>query len=147
MRNSTRQEAAKSSCRPTKQNSCRRSRMGALRLSTTCSRFSAAENREQVVESLRAPIRERLHEFCFVGLQEDFAASCRVLFRILGRACPEERADHSVEKLAAVHSHIRKLAKPAISAPADQAMAALIELDAFVYEEAGCLYSERLGVQ
>ena len=70
-----------------------------------------------------------------------------MLFRILGRACPEERADHSVEKLAAVHSHIRKLAKPAISAPADQAMAALIELDAFVYEEAGCLYSERLGVQ
>ncbi len=107
---------------------------------------TAAQDRARVVESLRAPIRERLHEFCFVGLQEDFAASCRVLFRILGRACPEERADHSVETLSAIHSHFRRLAKPAITAPADQAMAALIELDTLVYEEASSLYAERLVV-
>jgi hypothetical protein len=102
--------------------------------------------RPRVIESLRPAIRQRVRKFCFVGLQEDFSASCRLLFRILGRACPEERADHSVEKLAATHSHIKKLAKPAITAQAEQAMAPLVELDTVVYEEASCLYSERLAV-
>jgi Domain of unknown function (DUF4214)/Sulfotransferase family len=107
---------------------------------------TAPPDRARVIESLRAPIRERLREFCFVGLQEDFAVSCRLLFRILARPCPEERVDHSVEKLAAIHPHIRKLDKPAISPLADQAMAELVELDTLVYEEASCLYAERLAL-
>jgi len=106
---------------------------------------TATTERPHVIESLRPAIRQRVREFCFVGLQEDFAGSCRQLFRVLGRACPAERADHSVEKLSAIHSHIKKIAKPSLTSGAIEAMAKLVELDAIVYEEAKTLYAERFA--
>jgi hypothetical protein len=102
------------------------------------------ERRTRVIESLRSPIRERLREFCFVGLQEDFTRSCRELFRIMGRPCPEERADHSVEQLSELSSYIRKSAKPVLTPRAIEVMSELVELDAILYEEAKTLYARRL---
>jgi Domain of unknown function (DUF4214)/Sulfotransferase domain len=104
---------------------------------------TATTERPRVIESLRPAIRQRLREFCFVGLQEDFAGSCRQLFRVLGRACPAERADHSVEKLSAIYPHIKKIAKPSLTSGAIEVMAELVELDAIVYEEAKTLYAEQ----
>jgi hypothetical protein len=107
-------------------------------------RSAHGEKRARVVESLRAPIRARLREFAFVGLQEKFSRSCRELFRIMGRSSPEERTDHSVEQLATVNSYIRKSPKPVLSRRAIEAMAELVELDSIVYEEAKALFAERL---
>jgi Fe-S cluster biosynthesis and repair protein YggX len=106
-------------------------------------RRTAPEERRHVIETLRGPIRQRLREFCFVGLQEDFAGSCRELFRIMNRACPEERADHSVERLADINLHIRKMAKPALTSRAIEVMSELVSIDTIVYEEALSLYAER----
>jgi hypothetical protein len=103
------------------------------------------ERRVRVIESLRAPMRERLREFAFVGLQEDFTASCRELFRIMDRPCPEERADHSVEKLAAANSYIKNSARPELTPRAIEVMSELTELDAVLYEEARALYEQRLA--
>ena len=103
------------------------------------------ERRVRVIESLRAPIRERLREFSFVGLQENFTGSCRELFRIMGRPCPDERADHSVEQLSATSSYIRKSARPVLTPRAIEVMADLVELDAMLYEEAKTLYTLRLA--
>jgi hypothetical protein len=102
------------------------------------------EKRARLIESLRAPIRERLREFAFVGLQENFSASCRELFRVMDRPCPEERADHSVERLAATNSYIRNSAKPELTARAIEVMSELVELDAVLYDEARTLYAQRL---
>jgi hypothetical protein len=99
--------------------------------------------RSRLIESFRPAIRERLGEFCFVGLQEDFAGSCRQLFQIMGRDCPQVRADHSVEKLSSIHAHFRKVAKPTLTPQATEAIAALVELDVIVYEEAKALYAKR----
>src|SRR5205823_2708545 len=101
--------------------------------------------RGRVIESLRAPIRERLREFSFVGLQENFTGSCRELFRIMGRPCPDERADHSVEQLSGTSSYIRKSARPVLTPRAIEVMADLVELDAMLYEEAKTLYTLRLA--
>jgi TorA maturation chaperone TorD len=106
-------------------------------------RRTVPEKRRHVIETLRGPIRQRLREFCFVGLQEDFAGSCRELFRIMKRACPEERADHSVERLADINLHIRKMAKPALTSSAIEVMSELVSIDTIVYEEALSLYAER----
>src|SRR5947207_1247200 len=103
------------------------------------------ERRVRVIESLRAPIRERLREFAFVGLQENFTGSCRELFRIMGRPCPDERADHSVEQLSATSSYIRKSARPVLTPRAIEVMADLVELDPLLHEEAKTLYELRLA--
>lgn len=103
----------------------------------------AADQRKQAIDGFRPQIRERLRGFSFVGLQEDFAESCRLLFRILGRACPKPRADHSVAKLSATHAHIKRTTKPALTSRVDAAMSPLVEIDTILYEEAKALYEER----
>jgi hypothetical protein len=103
------------------------------------------ERRARAIESLRAPIRERLREFCFVGLQEKFTQSCRQLFRAMGRTCPEVRKDHSVEQLAATTSYIKGGTRPVLTPRAVEVMADLVELDTILYEEAKILFAERLA--
>jgi hypothetical protein len=103
------------------------------------------ERRARLIESLRVPIRERLREFCFVGLQEKFAQSCRELFGIIARPCPEVRADHSVEQLSATTAYIKKTAKPALTPRAIEVMSGLVELDTILYEEAKTMFEERLA--
>lgn len=103
------------------------------------------DDRAELVRQLGRVIRKRVREFCFVGLQEDFARSYRLLFGILERPCPEERADHSVANLAAMHSHFRRLAKPEVTSATTQAIETLAELDTILYEEAKILYAERLS--
>ena len=104
------------------------------------------EKRTRVIESLRVAISERLREFCFVGLQEDFTRSCRELFRIMGRSCPEERSDHSVEQLSEATSYIKKSARPVLTPRAIEVMSELVELDAILYEEAKTLHAQRLAL-
>jgi hypothetical protein len=98
-------------------------------------------DRAEVVEGMRPSIRARLRELRFIGLQEDFAHSCRSLFTVLGRPCPEQRADHSVEQLAAILPFIKKVRQPAMTAGVSQAMEPLVEVDSILYEEAQALYS------
>ena len=81
-----------------------------------------------------------------MGLQEDFTRSCRELFRIMGRSCPEERADHSVEQLSEATSYIKKSARPVLTPRAIEVMSELVELDAILYEEAKTLHAQRLAL-
>lgn len=103
------------------------------------------EKRTRLIATLRAPIRERLREFCFIGLQEKFTQSCRELYRIIGRTCPAVRADHSVEQLSGMTSYITRSEKPELTPRAIEVMTELVELDAIVYEEAKTLYDARLA--
>jgi hypothetical protein len=104
-----------------------------------------AKERRRALAGLRSAIRKQLASFAFVGLQEDFARSCALLFGILGRPCPSERSDHSVERLSTEHRYIRNISKPPITSGVSEAMDSLSELDAILYEEARALHLERYG--
>ena len=97
-------------------------------------------SRMRAIEAMRPAIRARLAELSFVGLTEDFAPSCQLLFSILGRPSPEPRADHSVAKLADVHTHFKRVEKPTITSAVAEAMEPLVEIDILLYEEARNLY-------
>lgn len=101
---------------------------------------------EIIALTLRPAILRRLHEFIFVGLQEDFARAINVLFRILEKPQPKAiRADHTLEGLMSTDLHFKKtMEKQPVTSRLDAALDRLIQMDAIVYEEASILYFERL---
>lgn len=112
--------------------------------------LAAEANEEAVTElintTIRPTTRRRLNEFIFVGLQEDFDRSVKILFHILQKKQPETiRADHSLEQLMNTAPHFKKtMEKQPMTSRLDAALDHLVQLDNIVYEEASRLYTERL---
>lgn len=104
-----------------------------------------AQERSQALARLRPKIRKQLESFAFVGLQEYFTRSCALLFGILGRPCPPERGDHSVERLSTEHRYITNISKPPVTPGVAAAMDSLSELDEILYEEARAMHVARHG--
>jgi len=103
-----------------------------------------AEDREQLLEEFRLAIRNRLAEFLFVGLQEDYNRSCEVLFRLLEVEQPRIRADHSVQALSEKHRHFKTEVKPILTDSLHAVMDRLVELDTILYQEAKINYGRVL---
>ncbi|MGA2227357.1 MAG: sulfotransferase family 2 domain-containing protein, partial [Syntrophobacteraceae bacterium] len=97
--------------------------------------------------AIRPAIIERLKEFMFIGLQEDFDRSVQALFRIIEKQPPAKvRADHSLEKLMLTEPDFkRKMEKQPVTLRVNTALDGLIQLDNIVYEEAQKLYAERMA--
>ena len=97
--------------------------------------------------AIRPAIIERLKEFMFIGLQEDFDRSIQALFRLIEKQPPAKvRADHSIEKLMLTEPGFkRKMEKQPVTLRVNTALDGLIQLDNIVYEEAQKLYAERMA--
>jgi hypothetical protein len=97
--------------------------------------------------TIRPAIIQRLREFMFVGLQEDFDRSIQALFRLIEKQPPAKvRADHSLEKLMLTEPGFkRKMEKQPVTLRVNAALDGLIQLDNIVYEEAKKLYAERMA--
>jgi len=111
---------------------------------------SAAEDAQPEAEFLartvRPAIRQRLREFLFVGIQEDFARSAQLLFKAINRRPPTVRADHSLRNLMTGDPHFKKnLRRQSVTAEVEAAVSRLVVLDDIVYGEAKALYAERLS--
>jgi len=102
---------------------------------------------EIISNTIRPAIRKRLCEFIFIGLQEDFDRSVRMLFQILQQPQPEKiRADHTLELLTRTDPHFkRSIEKQPMTARLDMLLDRLVVLDNIVYEEAQELYKKRLA--
>lgn len=102
--------------------------------------------REAVLAPMREAILERMRQFAFVGLREDFERSCDLLFALMQRPRPATKHDHSVQALAAVSRDIRPLEED-IKVPDDfeEAISPLIELDAVIYAAAKDIFEAQVA--
>jgi len=98
-----------------------------------------------LTRTIRPAIRERLKEFAWVGLQEDFDNSLINLCRVLDwPPFNSVRADHSLNKLTKEHPDFKKeISKEPVSLEAETILNQFIELDMILYEEAKLLYEGR----
>jgi len=95
--------------------------------------------------TIRPAIRQRLREFSFIGLQEDFDRSILLLFRALNRTPPAVRVDHSLEDIMKTTDGFKKyMRRQAVTPATHAALERLVALDNILYSEAKTLYSDRL---
>jgi hypothetical protein len=95
--------------------------------------------------TIRPAIRQRLGEFSFIGIQEDFDRSILLLFRTLNRTPPAVRVDHSLEDImGTTEGFKRDMRRQPVTAATDAVVERLVNLDNIVYSEAKTLYSDRL---
>ena len=99
---------------------------------------------EVLEATVRPAVRERLREFLFVGLQEDFARSVFMLFNLLDRPQPAIKERNVTGQLGKIDRHFKTyLAKEAVSGDTARALDALTQIDQIIYEEAQALLAER----
>jgi hypothetical protein len=102
----------------------------------------------EIIEStIRPAIRKRLREFLFVGLQEDYDRSVKMLFERLGWEPPAAiPIVHSLELLTKTDPHFKKrVEKQPMTPHLDALLDQYVQLDNVVYEEARHLYAERVA--
>lgn len=109
--------------------------------------MSRSEFEDTVANEIRPAILQRLKEFIFVGLQEDFDRSVELLFDILGKAPPErKRSDNALADLVGSDPNLKKnVEKEPVTPRLHATLDNLVQLDNIVYELAVELYSERFG--
>ena len=96
--------------------------------------------------AIRPAVRQRLREFAFLGIQEDFNRSVELLFCILGRPLPALRADHSVEALMQANPHFKKsLERQPMDSATERLAERLVTIDNIVYAEAKIAYTRQLS--
>jgi hypothetical protein len=95
---------------------------------------------------VRPAMRQRLLEFSFVGLQEDYDRAVEALFKVLGKPMPAALPrDHSLEMLIKLEPNFkRQMPRQSITPSCLEAMEAISQLDQVLYQEAKLRYSELL---
>jgi hypothetical protein len=94
---------------------------------------------------IRVEIRDRLQEFAFVGLQEDYPRSCQRLFELIGARVAHLRHDHTVESLSTNARYFKYVPRRTLTPQLLEALAPLVQLDDIVYQEGSDLYTRRWG--
>ncbi len=103
---------------------------------------------EDFIDTVARPaIRQRLRQFSFIGLKEDFDNSVKMLFKTLGKpepkAIPEENTLDGLMKSA---PHFKKrMEKQPITPSCMRVLESLVQLDKVVYQEAKTLYAEQIA--
>ncbi|WP_429447249.1 sulfotransferase domain-containing protein [Paraburkholderia sp. WC7.3g] len=113
-------------------------------------RMEAAEadqaDKVSILQEFRHAARERLNEFSFIGMQDDFARSTAMLADILKRPDLNPRHDHAVNQLIGTELFFKKCLPEVSSTPGlDRAIAELTQLDSIIYDEARQIYLQALG--
>jgi len=96
-----------------------------------------------IKDEVRQKVKDRLKEFSFVGIQENFERSARVFFHILGKDCPEIGQANITDKNMEL-SGFKKVKKPQITPELKEALKDLTRLDWIVYEEGKKIHFELL---
>jgi hypothetical protein len=97
------------------------------------------------LDEFRNVARDRLTEFAFVGMQEDFARSTEILADMLGSAHLKPRHDHAVNQLIETEAFFKKsLSDVNITPEIDDAITEMTQLDFIIYDEARTLYYQAL---
>jgi hypothetical protein len=97
----------------------------------------------QRLDEIRVDVRSRLQEFAFIGLQEDFAHSCRRLFEMIGTRVPHLRHDHLIESMTANTKHFKQVPLPSLTPQLQDALSPLVQIDDIVYQEGCDLYHRK----
>jgi hypothetical protein len=103
---------------------------------------------EDFIDTVARPaIRQRLREFTFIGLQDDFDRSVRTLCDLIGVPQPEVvPADNSLVSLMNSKApYKRELTREPITASCRAVLERLVQLDRVLYEEAKVLHLEQLA--
>jgi hypothetical protein len=95
------------------------------------------------LDDIRPEIRDRLQEFAFIGLQEDYPHSCQRLFELIGSRLPQMRHDHSVELLSAHARYFKYVPRRLLTPQLRETIAPLVQLDDIVYQEGSDIYAQR----
>lgn len=103
--------------------------------------------RAELVETgFRPTIAKRLGEFFFIGMQEDFDRSVKLLFQLLKLPPPREiRTDNKLELLLQEPHFKKTMEKQPVTERLNAALDGLVQLDNVVYQEAKKLYERRLA--
>lgn len=105
---------------------------------------SKAKEAEVISELIRPAIRERLREFSFIGLQEDFTRSVTMMCKIF--SWPEFsniRADHQLAYLMKNNPDFKEInSREPITAELESLLDQFVKLDNIVYEEAKMIYAD-----
>jgi hypothetical protein len=92
-----------------------------------------------IEDEVREKVKDRLREFTFIGLQEDFERSARLLFHILGKDCPDIAQANVTDKNMKQWG-FKKIEKPEITPELQRVLGDLTRLDRVVYEEGRKIY-------
>jgi len=97
---------------------------------------------EAIQNEMRPKIIERLKEFLFIGIQDDFEKSIEILFRKLKLPPPTEtKDDNKLEKLLEARPGFkRSMEKQPMTPKLDALLDGYVQLDNIVYEESKKLY-------
>jgi hypothetical protein len=91
-------------------------------------------------------IQKRLSEFLWVGIQEEYDASIRLLFNVLERPHPGEvPTDHSLAGLMAQEPFFKKAMPVQRISEISPRAAELMELDLILYKKAKTIFAKRRG--
>jgi len=106
----------------------------------------AAANEDFIHTVARPAIRQRLREFSFIGLQDDFDRSARMLCDLLGAPRPELiPADNTLVELMKKPDYKKELNPEPITSARRRLLESLVQLDRVLYEESKVIYSEKLA--
>ncbi len=99
-----------------------------------------------ITSEIRPAIIQRLKEFVFIGFQDDFDRSVKMLFHILNRPLPKTiYAEHTLAGLIKKDSNFKKtIEEQPMTKGLDSILDGLIQLDNIIYEEASNIYDEHL---
>jgi hypothetical protein len=102
---------------------------------------------EIIATTIRPEIAKRLQEYIFIGLQEEFDISIKLLSKILQKQPPKSvRMDHTLEHLAKTDPNFKKhIDKQLLTSDMDIVLDQLLQLDNIVYEEGKKIFFKRLN--
>jgi hypothetical protein len=92
-----------------------------------------------IEDEVREKVKDRLREFTFIGLQEGFERSARLLFHILGKDCPDIAQENVTDKNMK-RPGFKKIEKPEITPELQRVLRDLTSIDRVVYEEGRKIY-------
>jgi hypothetical protein len=107
---------------------------------------NVAANEDFINTVARPAIRQRLREFSFIGLQDDFDRSARILCDLLGAPQPEViPADNTLVDLMKKPDYKKDLKREPMTPARRQLLESLVQLDRVLYEETKVIYSEKFA--
>ncbi len=100
------------------------------------SSITTEEERKEFINKIARPaIASRLNEFLFVGIQEDFENSVKMLFKKLGKPCPPIKRENVLSEIVGKNYGMLPVKKETLTPQIEAQIDKLIELDKVVYEE------------
>ncbi|MFN3813469.1 MAG: sulfotransferase family 2 domain-containing protein [Aquificaceae bacterium] len=100
------------------------------------SSITTEEEKKEFIDKVARPaIASRLNEFFFVGIQEDFENSVKMLFKKLGKSCPPIKRENILSEIVEKNYGMLPVKKETLTPQIEAQIDKLIELDKIIYQE------------